>query len=104
MSTIHGFSPKSFNDMKNAEMKREAVEDKKLQSQNLYLRVFTFILAATIGAVVAVMTSQPWEVIIPFAILCGLAPLFTAIFISAINRQVTIAKMRDGSVMKDTND
>ena len=104
MSTVPDYTDKSFKEMQREEKKREDVVDKHLQSENLFLRVFSFFVAAGIGAIVAIMTKQPWEVIIPFALLCGLAPLFTAIFISAINRQVTIAKMRDGSVLKDTND
>lgn len=104
MSTVPHFPEKSFQELKAEEEKREKVVEKKLQSESLYLRVFSFVIAALVGSIVAIMTNQPWGVVIPFALLCGFAPLFTAIFISAINKQVTIAKMRDGSVLKDTND
>jgi len=105
MSTVpHSFPEKSFQQLKEEEERREKIVEKKLQSESLFLRVFSFVIAALVGTIVAILTNQPWEVVIPFALLCGFAPLFTAIFISAINKQVTIAKMRDGSSLKDTND
>lgn len=104
MSSVPHFPDKSFQELKEEEERREQVVEKQLQSESLFLRVFSFVIAALVGSIVAIMTNQPWEVVIPFAVLCGLAPLFTAIFISAINKQVTIAKMRDGSSLKDTND
>jgi Na+/glutamate symporter len=104
MSSVPHFPEKSLQKLKEEEEQREKVVEKELQSESLFLRVFSFVIAALVGSIVAIMTNQPWEIVIPFAVLCGLAPLFTAIFISAINKQVTIAKMRDGSSLKDTND
>ncbi len=104
MSTIQGFTEQSLQERKKEDREIEKVAEVRLQSENLALRVTSFVLAGAMGGILAAYNGQHWAVIIPFALFCGLAVLMAAIFISSINRQVTIAKLRDGTPTKDTND